>query len=68
MKKYALVWLLCVIILPVVVYEAASFITNTSYENVFREFEVMLLLICFSIKIATMLSCTMFLSGKLRKK
>lgn len=65
MKKYIIIWLLVFLSSIFCFFYIISWITNTMFVNIFNEFEVLLMLSGFSIVIASIFSCTKFISDKI---
>ena len=65
MKKYIIIWLLVFLSSIFCFFYIISWITNTMFVNIFNEFEVLLMLSGFSTVIASIFSCTKFISDKI---
>ena len=68
MKKYIISWTIISITVVFLLFGITSLITNTTFNNVFSEFEIILILIGFSTLISTMVVCTNFIGDKIDKK
>ncbi len=65
MKKYIVLWVLIFFISNFSLFYGISLITNIIFVNIFNEFEILLILVGFSANIASILSCTKFISDKI---
>lgn len=67
MKKYIIQFISIAIIIGVLIYYVTSLITKTTFNNIFGEFEIILILIGFSIMISTTVVCTKIIVDKINK-
>lgn len=67
MKKYIIQFVSIAIIIGVLIYYITSLITKTTFNNIFGEFEIILILIGFSIMISTTVVCTKIIVDKINK-
>lgn len=65
MMKYFIGWIGCSAASGFLLYTIVSAISRTVFTNIFREFEVMLMLIGFSALLSTVVVCTKYLSDKM---
>lgn len=68
MKKYVIQWILISSIIGFLLFWITSLISNTTFNNIFLEFEIMLMLIGFTTIISTMIVCSKFIVDKIDKK
>lgn len=66
MKKYISLWLILTLLIPVILFQITSIISKTTFSDVFNEFEIILVLIGFSVTISTMITCTKILNDKMK--
>lgn len=67
MKKYIIQWTLISVIAGFLLYGITSLITKTTFNNVFQEFEILLILIGFSMLLSTIVICTKIIVDKISK-
>lgn len=65
MKNYFIGWIGCSAASGFLLYTIVSAISRTTFTDIFREFEVMLMLIGFSALLSTVVVCTKYLSDKM---
>ncbi|MBO1264958.1 hypothetical protein J3A84_07945 [Proteiniclasticum sp. SCR006] len=65
MMKYFIGWIGCSAATGFLLYVVVSAISRTTFTNILREFEVMLMLIGFSVLLSTVVICTKYLSDRM---
>lgn len=67
MKKYTIQWISISLIIGLLLYFTISLITRITFNNIFGEFEIMLMLIGFSTLLSTIIICTKIVLDKINK-
>ena len=66
MTKYISLWVVLTGVIGVVLFNTVSFISRTSFVDIFSEFEIMLILIGFSSVLSTLIVCTTLILDKMK--
>lgn len=67
MKTYTIQWTLISVIIGFLLYGVTSLITKTTFNNVFQEFEILVMLIGFTTLLSTIIICTKIIIDKISK-
>lgn len=67
MKKHIIQWILISVIAGILLYGTISSITNTIFNNLFGEFEIMLMIVGFLTLSSTIIICTKIIVDKMGK-
>lgn len=67
MKKYVIQWTSISVMSGFLLYSTVSLITKTTFNNLFGEFEILLMLIGFSTLLSTIIICTKIIVDKISK-
>ncbi|MBY0755366.1 hypothetical protein K5V21_07835 [Clostridium sardiniense] len=67
MKKYIILWILLTVTIWISLFFISSVLSNIIIENIFSDFDTVLLLTGFSSLLSTLFVCTNFLKDKIEK-
>lgn len=66
MTKYISLWAVLTGVIGVVLFGTVSFISRTSFVDIFSEFEILLILIGFSSVLSTLIVCSALIIDKMK--